>query len=102
MKNIGLAVLCIALLTVLTISPAVAGTKITGDGGCAKCWLGKAPSCGNVIKTAGGKIYYLKGDVQKPFHKNLCQGSKKVSAKGTVEEKDGTLHLHVKSIELAE
>ena len=102
MKNIGPALLCIALLAVLTISPALAGTTVHGDGKCGKCNLGKTTACQNVITTADGKVYYLKGDVQKPFHKHLCQGSKKVVAEGKVEEKDGTLNLIVTSIKLAE
>lgn len=103
MKKTGFAFLCVALLTVLTIAPALADAKIMGKGTCGKCGLGKTASCQNVIKTDDGKLYFVaKNDVSNAFHKHLCQGSKKVSAVGKVEEKDGKLVLHASKIKLAE
>ena len=83
--------------------------KITGDGKCLKCTLGKSDKCQNVVEVKkGDKVttYYLVGDVSKAFHKNLCQvkekDEKKVTVSGMCEKnKDGKLELTVAKIEEA-
>lgn len=81
--------------------------EIKGEGCCLKCAMKKSDSCQNVIavKEKDGKstIYLLEqNEVSKAFHKNLCQGSAKVVAKGVVK-KDGDKNiLTVSKIEKAE
>jgi len=79
---------------------------VTGDGKCAKCALKETDTCQNVIQTKeGGKTvtYYLtKNDVADKFHKNVCKGTKKVTAKGTVKEVDGKKELTATEIKTAD
>src|SRR5689334_21996006 len=60
---------------------------ISGEGKCAKCALKETDTCQNVIQTKeDGKTvtyYIVKNDVADSFHKNVCKGPKKVTAKGT-------------------
>jgi len=98
----------IALAGLLAI-PAFAADKevtITGEGMCAKCALHETAKCQNVIQThEDGKTvnYYLaQNDVSKNFHHdNLCQKNEKVTATGTLSEKDGKKVLTVSKIEEA-
>ena len=67
---------------------------ITGNMVCGKCKLHETASCQNVIQVEkDGKTtnYYLvKNDVSTAQHDDVCGGeSKKMTATGTVEEKDG-------------
>jgi hypothetical protein len=88
--------------------PAFAADKevtITGEGMCAKCALHETSKCQNVIQTQeDGKTttYYLtQNATSKDFHDNLCKKSEKVTATGTVSEKDGKKMLTVSKIEEA-
>ena len=97
----------IALVGLLAI-PAFAADKevtITGEGKCAKCALHETKKCQNVIQTEeNGKTvtYYLaQNDTSKDFHDNLCKKSEKVTATGTVSEKDGKKILTVSKIDEA-
>jgi hypothetical protein len=97
----------IALAGLLAI-PAFAADKevtITGEGMCAKCALHETTKCQNVIQTQeDGKTvtYYLtQNDTSKDFHDNLCKKNEKVTATGTVSEKDGKKMLTVSKIEEA-
>jgi hypothetical protein len=79
---------------------------ITGEGQCAKCSLMETESCQNAIVTdeGGEKVTYLleQNAVSKKFHANICKTKKKVTATGTVEEKDGQKVLTASKIELAD
>jgi len=97
----------IALVGLLAI-PAFAADKevtITGEGKCGKCALHETAKCQNVIQTEeNGKTvtYYLaQNATSKDFHENLCKKSEKVTATGTVSEKDGKKILTVSKIEEA-
>lgn len=97
----------IALAGLLAI-PAFAADKevtITGEGMCAKCALHETKKCQNAIQTQeDGKTvtYYLtQNDTSKDFHDNLCKKNEKVTATGTVSEKDGKKMLTVSKIEEA-
>src|ERR1041385_5419725 len=76
---------------------------ITGEGKCAKCALKEAEKCQNVIvvEKEGKKstYYFVENDVAKKFHKNICSDTKKVTATGTCEKKDGKLQFTAKKIE---
>src|SRR5262249_31899843 len=79
---------------------------ISGEAKCAKCALKETAKCQTVIQTEGkdGKkvTYYLvNNDVAKAFHDNVCTGTKKVTAKGTVKEVDGKHEFEAEKIELA-
>jgi hypothetical protein len=43
-----------------------------------------------------------KNDVADKFHKNVCKGTKKVTAKGTVKEVDGKKQLTTTEIKTVE
>jgi hypothetical protein len=96
-----IAALVVAALT-LAASAKDKEVTITGDGQCAKCSLKETAKCQNAIKTAEGKTYYLADNkVSKDFHDELCKETKKVTATGTVKEKDGKLQLTASKLELA-
>jgi hypothetical protein len=97
-----------ALLVTVLATTAVAASKevtITGEGMCAKCALHETDKCQTVIQTQeDGKTvtYYLaQNKVSKEFHENVCKESHKVTATGTVKEKDGKKVLTASKIELA-
>ena len=79
---------------------------ITGEGKCAKCALKETDKCQNVIQTQeDGKTvtyYVVKNDVADAFHKNVCQATKKVTAKGTVAEVKGKKQLTATELKTAE
>ena len=94
------------MLIALTL-PALAADKevtITGEGMCAKCALHMTDKCQNAIQTKedGKTVTYLlaQNQVSKDFHENLCKESHKVTATGTVKEKDGKKILTATKIEL--
>jgi hypothetical protein len=96
-----------ALLVTVLATTAVAASKevtITGEGMCAKCALHETDKCQTVIQTQeDGKTvtYYLaQNKVSKEFHENVCKESHKVTATGTVKEKDGKKVLTASKIEL--
>ena len=107
MKSIHHLTLALGLLLALGLSTsALAEDKtvtLTGTGMCAKCELKETKKCQNAVQVekAGKKTtYYLdENDVSKKFHDNLCQGTAKVKATGTVEEKDGKMQFTAKKIE---
>jgi hypothetical protein len=77
---------------------------ITGNAVCGKCALHESDKCQTVIQAQqDGKdvSYYLtQNDASKAFHKNICGGNgEKVTATGTVTEKDGKEMLTVSRIE---
>jgi hypothetical protein len=79
---------------------------ITGDMVCGKCTLHETAACQNVIQVKkDGKTvnYYLvKNDVSDAMHGDVCHGdTKKVTATGTVEEKDGKEMMTVTKLEAA-
>lgn len=90
----------------VTLAVAAADVTITGEGQCAKCALNETKSCQNAIVTKeDGKdvTYYLVHNaVAKKFHPKICQDTKKITATGTVEEKDGKKFLTPKKITEAE
>jgi hypothetical protein len=107
MKKLLVLSLSIAGL-MLSASNAFAADKevtISGEGQCAKCSLKKADACQNVIvaKEEGKEVVYwlAKNKVANDFHgKNLCQGTKKVKAVGTVKEVEGKKEFTISKIEL--
>ena len=87
---------------------AAAGTKIEGEGTCAKCDLKIAgiDKCQNAIIVTGadGKketILCDANDVAKEFHKSICKGAAKVTAEGVITEKDGKKTIALTKIALA-
>ena len=79
---------------------------ITGNMVCGKCTLHETTSCQNVVQvTKDGKTvnYYLaKNDVSDAQHEDVCHGdTKKMTATGTVTEKDGKEILTVTKLEAA-
>jgi hypothetical protein len=108
MKKISLLCALAGLLVTALAMPAIAADKevtITGEGKCAKCALHETDKCQNAIQTQeDGKTvtYYLtQNKVSKGFHENLCKESQKITATGTLAEKDGKKMLTASKIELA-
>jgi len=107
MKKITTALLAgVAGFLTLTSTPAFAADDaqtITGDCKCAKCALHETDKCQNAIQTTkDGKTvtYYLVDNgVSKDFHENVCKSTEKVTATGTVKEKDGKMMLTATKIE---
>lgn len=104
-------VFVIAYIVVLLVGTGLAMgahhvKTITGEGTCAKCGLGETASCQNAIQVKkDGKTvtyYMVANDVAKKFHGNVCQGSTKVKAKGTVAKEGGKMMLTASSIKKAE
>ena len=92
--------------TSLLAQDAGKAVTITGNMVCGKCLLHETKSCQNVIQVdKDGKTvnYYLvKNDTSDAMHDEVCHGdTKKVTATGTVEEKDGKEMLTVTKLEAA-
>jgi hypothetical protein len=105
--GLSLASLLFAVTTTQSLAADTKTVTITGEGKCAKCALKESDKCQNVIQTKGddGKevtYYVVQNDVAKKFHKNVCQDSKKVTAKGTVKEVDGKKEFTVTEIKTVE
>lgn len=87
------ALAAVALLAVNTTFAADKEVTLKGEGKCAKCALKKADKCTNVIEVKDGDktvAYWMEdNDVAKAFHKNVCSATVKMTAVGTVTEKDG-------------
>jgi len=104
-----------AVALLVWVAPSFAADKdakdekevtITGEGKCGKCALKETEKCQNVIETkddSGKKVkYYLaQNEVSKKFHEQICQESKKVTAKGKVKEVDGKKELTISKIDVA-
>ena len=107
-KSVLLVASVAAFVLAATATRAFAEDKeitINGDGKCAKCSLKETEKCQNTLQTKKeGKdvtYYFVQNDVSKSFHENLCQGSKKITATGTVKEVNGKMEFTAKKIELA-
>jgi hypothetical protein len=78
-----------------------AEVTLTGSGCCAKCELKSSDTCQNALKS-GDVVYLLEHNaVSKAFHKNLCSGTKAITAVGAVKEVDGKKVLVATKISLA-
>ncbi len=87
----------------LSLLAADKEVKLEGKGQCAKCSLGVADKCQNVLvlkKDGKDVTYYLDGAKSKAFHKNLCQGVHTTKVEGKLSEKDGKSIIDVTAIEL--
>ena len=92
--------------TSLLAQDAGKAVTITGNMVCGKCLLHETKSCQNVIQVEKDgktvKYYLTKNDVSDAMHEDICHGdSKKVTATGTVVEKDGKEMLTVTKLEAA-
>lgn len=103
MKRI-LAFLAVAAAVTLSARADDTEKTIKGEGLCLKCELKKADQCQNGIRTTedGKEVLYTleHNDVSKAFHKNLCSGTAKVVAVGTVKKDGDKMILVVSKIEL--
>ena len=108
MKKI-ISIIAIAAIVALGLAWSVQAAEkqemtITGEGKCAKCALHEGDKCQTVIQTQeDGKTvtYYVKDNkVSKDFHQNVCKGTEKVTATGTVKEHDGKKVISVSKIEV--
>ncbi len=103
----GLAVLALALPSSAADSSKGKQITIKGEAKCAMCALKETDKCQTVIQTQdkNGKTvtYYLAdNEAAKNFHENVCKGSKKVTATGTVKKVKGKQEFAANKITLAE
>jgi hypothetical protein len=96
--------LAVSTSRLLALDASSKEVTITGNAVCAKCALHESDKCQTVIQAqvAGKAVnYYLTdNDVSKGFHKDICgNAGEKVTATGTVTEKDGKELLTVSKIE---
>ena len=77
---------------------------IKGEGQCAKCSLKQSDTCQNTLtlEKDGKKVtyYFVKNDVAKTFHSNICTKTAKINAKGTAKEVDGKWQFTASEINL--
>ena len=91
MKKLIAATLFGAVMA-FTINASAADKTLKGIATCAKCDLGTASKCTNVLQVKeDGKtvIYLLTGKADMSWHKNICKKSKKVTMTGSISEKGG-------------
>ena len=105
MKKILAAVIATAFLASFVTSVVAADEQtIKGEALCAKCELHETDKCKTAIRVKeDGKdvIYYaVDNAVAKAFHGKICKGPAKVTAVGTVEEKDGKKMITLTKITL--
>lgn len=99
-----LLILSTVIAAALAQSAFAEAKKIEGEATCAKCTLKQADSCQAAITVTGadGKketILADKNDVAKAFHKTICTDTVKVTAEGTITEKDGKKTIALTKIE---
>lgn len=103
MKNILAGLVAIAFLIAFVAPVRADEVTLKGEAVCTKCELHETDKCGTAIRVhEDGKdvIYYAeKNDVAKDFHKNICQAPAKVTATGTVKEKDGKKWIKLSKID---
>jgi hypothetical protein len=105
MKNFAIASLLalgFASFSVFAAEPVT----ITGEGSCARCALKQVTKCQNAITILNDKgkkeiIYLEHNGVSKDFHDVICLKAVKITATGTLEEKDGDKVLTPTKIEEA-
>jgi len=105
MKKFVLAALVAGITMAFTPKVSAADAKtLTGEGKCGKCALKETKECQNTVTVKEGDksvTYYLvQNEVSKGFHDNICKGTKKVKAVGTVKEVDGKMQLTATKIEV--
>ena len=104
MKKLLAAIIAATFLVSFVTSVYAEEQTIKGEAVCAKCELHETAKCQTAIRTkVDGKdvIYYaVNNDLAKKFHKNICQAPAKVTAVGTVKEKDGKKMITLTKIDL--
>jgi hypothetical protein len=100
-----LAAIFAAAFVVSFVTPVYAEEQtVKGEAICTKCELHETDKCATAIRTkVDGKdvIYYaVNNDVAKKFHSSICHGPAKVTAVGTVKEKDGKKMIKLSKIDL--
>ena len=100
----GIAGLLLFTLTNAALAADSVPITITGEAMCAKCQLHLTDKCQTVIQAeSNGQTvtsYLADNDLSKAFHKNICTEPKKVTATGTVANKDGKSELTVTKIDV--
>jgi hypothetical protein len=104
MKKLLAAIIATAFLASLVTSVRAEEQTIKGEALCAKCELQETDKCQTVIRVKeDGKdvLYYAdNNDVAKAFHGKICKGPAKVTATGTVKEKDGKKTIKLTKIDV--
>src|SRR5665213_1482222 len=102
MKKLVATFVGIALLTSLAGVVRAEDKTLKGEALCTKCELHETEKCSTAIRVKDGDkttIYYADpNDVAKGFHKSICKAPAKVTAVGTVTEKDGKQTIALTSI----
>ena len=97
-----LFVFSISSVLSLSLLAADKEVKLEGKGQCAKCSLGVADKCQNVleVKSKGeSKLYYLTGEASQAFHGEICSKTKNIKVTGKSSSSDGKNYIAVSKIE---
>lgn len=104
MKKLLAAIVATVFLASFVSSARADEQTLKGEALCTKCELHQTDKCSTAIRVkVDGKdvLYYaVNNDVAKKFHKNICQAPAKVTATGTVTEKDGKKMIELTKIEV--
>lgn len=100
-KNKSMKKLTLLSILAAAFSLTAFADKIEGEASCPKCALKEADECGLAIKTATGTVYAQDNSIGKAFHKTICKHPAKVTAEGTITEKDGKKWIALEKIEVA-
>jgi len=107
MKKILSLIIAVSVITLLpaSLNAAPKEREFKGESLCAKCELKLTDKCQNALRVEekGKKVVYLieKNDTTKDLHKKVCSAVIKVTATGTVSEKDGKKWVALTKIEEA-
>jgi hypothetical protein len=103
MKKLIAAIVATVFLASFVSTARAEEQTIKGEALCTKCELHQTEKCSTAIRVKeDGKdvIYYcVNNSVAKDFHKDVCQAPEKVTAVGTVKEKDGKKYIKLSKIE---
>lgn len=102
-KLLAAIVATVFLVSFVTVVHAEEQT-LKGEALCTKCELHETDKCSTAIRVKENGVdviyYCVNNDVAKKFHKNICQAQAKVTAVGTVKEKDGKKYIKLSKIDL--
>lgn len=85
-----------------TAAALVLAKTIVGEALCAKCELKETEKCQTAIREKVGDVktiyYATDNQVARKFHSKVCKDAVKVTAVGTVRERDGQQQITLKDI----
>lgn len=86
-------------LTGLSLSAAEGEKTYQGEMSCAKCNLGTADTCEDVLKV-GEVVYLVEEKGNRKTSEHVCDGTSQAKITGKVEDRDGKKYLVASKIEV--